>query len=191
MHVVASLIVFFFLLFFVLRDGPALVEAVRRFTPLRERSKDRLLALVGRRTRAIVLGTFLVSVLQGVASGIGWWVFGFPAPFFWGFVITLVAVLPFGAPFLILVPASILAIVQGDLWQGIGLLAYSIVVVGLIDDLVRPWVVGRHSGIHPAIVLVGTLGGLVVFGASGFVLGPLLLGLVGPVLEAWADDRER
>lgn len=187
--VLASVVLFFFLLFFTLRDGEAFVRAAKRLTPMRDAARDRLYALIGQRTRAIALGTFLVSIAQGVAAGIGWWFFGFPAPVFWGFVMTVIAVLPLGAPFLVMAPAGIYAITQGDYYSGLGILIYGAVVVGLLDNLLRPFVMGRGSDAHPAVILVGTIGGLAAFGVSGFLLGPLLLSLLGPALEVWAEER--
>lgn len=189
LNVLAGFVMFFFLLFFALRDGAAFIAAIRRVAPLRDQAKDHLFALIGSRTKAIALGTFLVSLAQGVAAGLGWWFFGFPAPVFWGFVMTIIAVLPLGAPALILVPAGIIALLQGNYFAGIGILVYGAVVVGLLDNFLRPYVVGRGTDAHPAIILVGTLGGLAVFGVSGFLVGPLLLSMLGPVLEVWAEER--
>lgn len=188
-NLLAALILFFFLLWFTLRDGAAFVAAIKRLTPLRAEAKEHLFSLVAQRTKAIALGTFLVSLAQGIAAGLGWWFFGFPAPVFWGFVMTVIAVLPLGAPALVLVPAGIIALLQGNYFAGIGILVYGAVVVGLLDNFLRPFVVGRGSDAHPAIILVGTIGGLVVFGISGFLIGPLLLSMLGPVLEVWAEER--
>jgi len=188
-NLVASLVLFFFLLFFVLRDGEEFVELVKGFTPIRNEARERLFALIAARTKAISLGTFLVSIAQGVAAGLGWWFFGFPAPVFWAFVMTVIAVLPLGAPMVVIAPAGIIAILQGNYFAGIGLLVYGAVVVGLIDNILRPFVVSRGSDSHPAVILIGTIGGLAVFGVSGFLLGPLLLSLLGPVLRVWADEQ--
>lgn len=182
-----GLIVFFFLLYYVLVDGPKLVAFLRENLPLAPRHRERLFVICGERVRAILLGAILVSVIQGVAAGIGWWIFGFPNPVFWGFLMTILAVLPFAGPILIMGPAAVFALLQGDVYAGLGLLAWAIVVVGLVDNFARPFVVGRKADVHPSIILVGTLGGLLVFGVSGFVLGPLIMGLVPPVLEAWHD----
>lgn len=185
----AGLILFFFIVFFALRDGEVFIRALKRLTPIRPAARERLYSIIAARTRAIALGTFLVSIAQGVAAGIGWWFFGFPAPVFWAFVMTVIAVLPLGAPMLVMVPAGIVAILQGDLFNGIGLIVYGAVVVGLIDNILRPFVVGRGGDAHPAIIIIGTLGGLAVFGVSGFLLGPLLLSLLGPVLQVWAEEQ--
>lgn len=183
----AGLIVFFFLLYYVLLDWPRLQQFAADYAPLAPRHRQRLFHAIDERVRAIMLGAFLVSVIQGVAAGIGWWLLGFPNPVFWGFVMTLLAVLPFAGPILVMAPAAVFAILTGNTVGGIILLVYAVIVVGLVDNFARPYVVGRRADVHPALVLLGTLGGLVVFGVSGFVLGPLVVSLVGPVLEAWHD----
>lgn len=182
-----GLIVFFFLLYYVLVDGDRIMSFLRENIPLDPRHREHLLAVAGSRTRAILLGAVLVSIIQGVAAGIGWWIFGFPNPIFWAFVMTVLAVLPFMGPVVVMVPAAAFALLQGDTFAGVGLLVWAVVVVGLVDNFARPYVVGKQGDVHPGIVLVGTLGGLVAFGISGFVLGPLLVSLVPPVLEAWHD----
>ena len=188
--VLVNIAVFFFLLYFVLTDGEKLLAFVRAALPLPPERREHLLATIGSRTRALFLGTFLVSILQGVLAGVGWWFFGFPAPFFWGFVITFLTILPGGAPFLILVPAGVLAILQGDYFAGVGLLAYGTLIVGTVDNLARPFIVGRSSNVHPAVVFLGTLGGIAAFGATGFIIGPLIVSMVGPVLAEWAVERK-
>lgn len=186
---VGALVLFFFLLFFVLRDWDEFAAVTRRLTPIRARARDHLFGLVSTRTRSIALGTLLVSIAQGVAAGIGWWIFGFPSPIFWGFVMTIIAILPLGAPFIVMVPAGLFALAQGEYFNGIGILVWAAAIVGLIDNFLRPFVVGRQSDVHPALILVGTIGGLAVFGVSGFLLGPLLLSLLEPALEVWAQER--
>ena len=186
LHLILGLVVFFILLFYVLTDGDRMVRAYHEYIPLGRHRRERLLAQTGGRVRAIMLGTFFVYALQGVVGGLGWWIFGFPQPLFWGFVMTIMAVLPFMGPQLIAIPAAIIAIAQGDTFSGVGLLIWTLVAVSLIDDIVRPYVIGRQSGVHPALILVGTLGGIQVLGLSGLILGPLILGLVEPVLRVWS-----
>lgn len=187
--IIVNIAVFFFLLYFVLTDGERFIGFIRHSMPLADARCNHLFATVGARVRALFLGTFLVSVIQGVVAGLGWWYFGFPAPFFWGFVITFLAILPGGAPFIVLVPASIIAIVQGNTYAGVGLLVYSTVVVGTVDNLARPFIVSRGSDVHPAVVFLGTLGGIAAFGVTGFILGPLFLSMLDPVLEEWELQR--
>lgn len=185
----ANIGIFVFLLFFILLEGEALGAYIGRAMPLEPARRDHLLEHVAGRVRALFLGTFLVAFVQGAIATIGWWALGFPAPIFWGFVMTILAVIPAIGPVIVMVPAGIFAIAQGDLWQGAGLIAYGVIVVGFSDNLVRPFIVGRSSGVHPALVLLGTLGGLIVFGTTGFVLGPLVLSMIEPVLTEWESIR--
>ena len=183
--VVIGLVVFFILLFYIFIDGERAIAWLRMHLPLSNGRSEMLLDATGERVRAIMLGTFFVYALQGIVAGIGWWIFGFPAPFLWGFIMTILAILPFLGAQIVTLPAGVLAILRGDLFAGIGLIIYTLVVVGIIDDIVRPYVIGKRSGVHPALILLGTLGGIEVFGVSGLILGPLLLGLIEPVLRTW------
>lgn len=185
----ANIGVFVFLLYFVLVGGERLLAFLSHAMPLDAARREHLLLTIGGRVRALFLGTFLVSILQGVAAGIGWWLLGFPSPVFWGFVMTLLAVIPAVGPILVMAPAGLIALAQGNVFAGVGIILYGLVVVGLIDNVARPFVVGRSTDVHPGVVLLGTLGGLVVFGATGFILGPLFLSMVAPVLHEWESLR--
>lgn len=185
----ANLGVFVFLLYFILVEGERFASLLREAMPLSRERANHLMVTVGGRVRALFLGTFLVALLQGTLATLGWWLFGLPNPFFWGFVMTVLAVLPAVGPPLVLVPAGLWLISQGHLGAGIGIIAYGVVFVSLVDNLVRPLIVGRSSDVHPALVLVGTLGGLALFGATGFLLGPLILGMILPVLAEWEATR--
>lgn len=187
----ANIGIFIFLLFFVLVGHEKLMDLVRRGLPLEPSRSEHLLNTVGGRVRALFLGTFLVALLQGVAAGLGWWFFGFPSPVFWAFVMTILAVIPAIGPIIVLLPAGIYALTQGDVFAGVGIIIWGLAVVGLIDNFARPFIVGRSSDVHPAVVLLGTLGGLVVFGATGFIIGPLILSMVAPIFEEWEALRPR
>lgn len=179
----ANVGIFVLLLYFAILAGEDIGRRLRRTIPLPEARRDRLLRTVGQRVRALFLGTFLVALIQGIAATLGWWLLGFPNPLFWGFVMTVLAVIPVVGPILVMAPAGALAILDGRLFAGAALIVYGLVVVGLIDNLARPFVIGRSSSIHPALVLLGTLGGLVLFGITGFILGPLILSMVAPLLD--------
>lgn len=187
--VLANVGVFVFLLYYVLVGGESLAALVRRAMPLEDARRKHLLSTMGQRVRALFLGTFLVSLIQGVVAGIGWWLLGFPSPVFWGFVMTILAVIPAVGPSLVMVPAGIVALAQGDTFAGVAIIVWGVVVVGLIDNFTRPFIVGRSTDVHPGIVLLGTLGGLAVFGATGFIIGPLLLSMLAPILHEWENVR--
>lgn len=188
--VVLAFVVYFILVYFLLLDGAAFVQFLHRMTPMPALRRERLLQICADRTHALVFGTVAASVLQGVIAGVGWWLLGMPAPFFWGFVMLVLSVIPVVGAFIVLLPGAAWAFMQGDVWTGVGLLVLNFVLVGLIDDLVRPYLIGRRSRVHTALILIGLLGGVLVFGISGLVLGPLILGLLPPFLQAWMEPGE-
>lgn len=188
--VLANTGVFFFLLYFTLVDGASLGVFIRDAVPLPREMRTHLLDTIAERVRALFLGTFLVAFLQGGIAAVGWWIFGLPALAFWAFVMTILAVIPTLGPALIMVPAGAWLIFQGNVGGGIGVILYAVIVVSFSDNLVRPYILGRSANIHPALVLVGTLGGLVVFGITGFLLGPLILTMIEPVFAEWVGSRE-
>ena len=183
-------VVFFILLYFALVDGPRLLAWLRRLSPLDGRPHRRLLRGAGERVKALVWGSLLISLVEGVLAGLGWWVLGMPSPILWGVIMALLAVLPVVGPFVVLVPGAIYAYMTGNLVAAVGLLALNFVFVGLVDDLLRPLLVARWTRVHPAIILLGILGGVPLMGLSGLLIGPLLLSLLAPVLEAWLAPGE-
>lgn len=180
-----GLVVFFVLLFYVLTDGPALVERLHDL-PAPRQDIDHVLKQASDRVRAIMLGTVAVAVIQAAIAATGWWLLGLPAPLFWAVVILVLELVPLVGSFVVLLPAAAWAFLNGDIVAGVGLLVLNFVMVGLVDDVLRPYLIGRRSGVHPALVLVGIVGGIPLFGISGFILGPLLMGLIEPVYMAWA-----
>lgn len=182
-------IVFVILLFFVISDGDRMVDYVRRVMPLDEERRKRLLARSGERVEAIVYGSVVVSLIQGGVAALGWWILGFPEPVLAGVVMVILSLIPVIGAFVLLLPAAIIALLQGNIVGGVGLLVLNFVLVGLVDDFIRPYVIGKRSSVHPGIILVGIVGGVEALGISGLILGPLLLSLLGPVIEAWAHPE--
>jgi predicted PurR-regulated permease PerM len=141
--------------------------------------------------KAVFTGNILVSALQGVAGGIGFalpWV-NLPNPVLWGAVMALFALLPVVGAFMIWVPAGLYLIFTGNMVGGIFTLAWgAIVVTFVMDNIVKPKMIGRQADIHPMFVLVGVLGGAAVFGFIGLFLGPLLVGVTVAVLKLFEKD---
>lgn len=181
-----ALVIFLLLLYFLVVDWERLARFAKRVVPLDEPERDLLFSQAGRRVKALVLGSLLVAVVQAVVAGLGWWVLGLPSPVFWAFVMLVLEIVPLLGAFVVLLPATIWAFATGQWGVGVGLLALNFVAVGLIDDLLRAWVVGRWTGIHPALVLAGLAGGIPFFGLSGIILGPLFVSLLPLFLEAVA-----
>lgn len=166
-----------YVLFFLLRDGDALGARLRQALPLGTRHKQRLLAQLGAVIRATIKGNFVVAAAQGSLGGLIFALLGIQGAVLWGAVMAFLSLLPaFGAA-LVWGPVAVYLLATGELWQGVALLLFGMLVIGLVDNLLRPMLVGRDTRMPDFVVLVSTLGGLALFGLSGFVLGPLIAGL--------------
>jgi predicted PurR-regulated permease PerM len=177
---------FFILLyamFFFLKDGPRLLRSALSYLPLAEADKQRMLDKFMSVTRATLKGTVLIGTTQGLLSGLAFWVVGIDGAIFWTTLMIVLSVIPGIGGALVWVPAVILLIAQGALARGIGLAIFCALVVGSIDNVLRPWLVGRDTRMHDLLILFSTLGGLLTFGASGFIVGPILAALFVTVWE--------
>ncbi|MFI2812056.1 MULTISPECIES: AI-2E family transporter [Microbulbifer] len=166
-----------YLTFFLIRDGESLVGLLIRALPLGDEREHLLLAKFAEVTRATVKGNLVVAVTQGTLGGLIFWALGLPAPLLWGVVMTLLSLLPAIGAALIWLPASIYLYAIGDVVKGTVLLIFGVAVISLVDNLLRPILVGRDTKLPDYIVLFSTIGGLMMFGISGFAIGPLLAAL--------------
>lgn len=180
--------VILFVVYYVLTDGARLTAYLRRATPLPPKQVDYLLAEAHRGLRAVFVGQILTSIIQGAVGGIGFLIAGIPGVFLWSAVMAILSLLPVVGAFLVWVPAGIFLLMRGDVWQGVFLLAWGVLVVSQVDNFVRPKLIGDRSGIHPLFVLVGVLGGVAAFGFIGLFLGPLLVGVTVSILKVWETD---
>ena len=177
-----------YLLFFFLRDGDRLTEAVVRALPLGDERERRLLTRFAEVARATIKGTLVVGLVQGTLGGVLFWVLGIRAAVFWGVIMTLLSLLPAIGSVLVWGPAALILLVSGEVVKGIVLLVVGTLIIGLVDNVLRPVLVGRDTQMPDYLVLLSTLGGLTVFGLSGFVIGPVIAALFLSVWEMF--ERE-
>jgi predicted PurR-regulated permease PerM len=170
--------VFFFimlyLLFFFLRDGDRLVNRILRALPLSPAREQKLLERFADVSRATIKGTFATGAVQGMIGGVLFWALGIPAPILWGALMAFLSFLPAFGSAVIWGPAAVMLIVNGEVAKGFILIAAGSLVIGLVDNILWPFLVGRDTRMPDFFVLLATLGGLAMFGVSGFVIGPLL-----------------
>jgi len=169
--------VMLYLLFFFLRDGAELVRKIRTALPLAEQQKRRLQLKFNRVVRATVKGNLLVAVTQGALGGIIFWILDIPSALVWGVLMAFLSLLPAVGAGIVWAPVAIYFVATGAIWQGAVLAAFGIFVIGLVDNLLRPMLVGKDTKMPDYLILVSTLGGLAVFGLNGFVIGPLIAAL--------------
>jgi predicted PurR-regulated permease PerM len=163
-----------YLLFFLLRDGRALSKRIQDALPLPPKQERALFSKFTTVIRATIKGSVLVAALQGALGGVIFWLLGLHAPVLWGVVMGLLALLPAVGAAVIWVPAAIYLLAIGDVWQGVVLLIFGAFVIGLVDNILRPLLVGKDTKLPDYVVLISTLGGLATFGLNGFVLGPVI-----------------
>lgn len=192
---VARFFVMFFLmlyvLFFVIRDGEAVLGHVEKAMPLSDALERRLARKFAEVSRATLKGTLIVGLVQGILGGIIFAILGIQGPVFWGCVMVLLSVVPAVGPGLVWFPAAIVLLATGDVTKGLVLIAYGVLVIGLVDNLLRPLLVGRDTKMPDYLVLLSTLGGLTMFGITGFVLGPVVAALFLTLWQMFEAESER
>lgn len=171
---VVGLGVMLYLMFFLFRDDEALLAHLKSAIAMERTMLDDLLDTFARVVRATVRGDILVAVLQGALGGLAFWALGIQATLLWTALMAILSLFPVFGAMLVWAPVALYLIANGSVWQGIGLIAYGVLVISLVDNLVRPWLVGQATRMPDYVVLISTLGGISAFGMQGFVLGPVV-----------------
>ncbi len=186
---VAALLITLYLAFFLIRDGGALARSVSRAVPLAAAHKRELFDKFATVIRATVKGSLLVAAIQGTLGGMAFWFLGIHAALLWGVLMAFLALVPAVGAALLWLPVALWFLMTGALFKGIALIAYGVLVIGLIDNLLRPLLVGRDTGMPDYLVMISTLGGVAVFGINGFVLGPLVAAMFIAVWHIYGVTR--
>ena len=188
LRITALFFLMLYILFFFLRDGSRLVAMLIRALPLGDARERELLAKFADVSLATIKGTLVVGVVQGAIGAVLFWAVGIPAPVFWGSLMAVFSVLPAVGPGLIWLPAALILFAMGEFVKAIVLIAAGVLVIGLVDNVLRPVLVGRDTQMPDYLVLLATLGGLAVFGVSGFVIGPVIAAFFLVVWEMFAQE---
>lgn len=174
---VVSFVLMLYLTFFFLRDGENLIQLLIRALPLGDQRERQLLQKITEVTGATIKGNLVVAAVQGGLGGFIFWALDVEAALLWGVVMAFASLLPSVGSALIWGPVAVYFLVTGAIWQGVVLIAFGAGVIGLVDNLLRPILVGRATQMPDYLVLLSTLGGIAIFGLNGFVLGPLIAGV--------------
>lgn len=177
----------FYLLFYMLRDHDLVIKAMKSFSPLTARETEELCVEIGHTIHATVYGAGIVAVVQGALGGLMFWWLGLTAPVFWGFVMALLAFLPFFGAFVVWIPATCFLALDGQWEKALILGLWGAVVIGLVDNWLYPILVGQKLKLHTTLAFISTVGGLVVFGPPGLILGPIVLTVTLFLLRIWQD----
>jgi predicted PurR-regulated permease PerM len=172
-------------LFFLFRDAELARRAVRDLIPTTRRRADRLLRRVADTVEATAYGTLVVATVQGTLGGLMFWWLGLPAPALWGIMMGLLALVPVLGAFIVWIPAAVFLALEGSWGKALVLTAWGAVVIGLVDNLLYPSLVGNRLRLHTLVVFIAILGGLSAFGAAGLFLGPVLVTLALELRRMW------
>jgi len=180
---VISFFIMLYLLFFFLRDGHDLVRRIRLAVPLAEPQKRRLQLKFNRVVRATVKGNVLMAVVQGALGGLIFWALSIPSALLWAVMMAFLSLLPAVGAGIVWAPVAAYFLLSGMIWQGVVLTLFGVFVIGLVDTVLRPILVGKDTRMPDYLILMSTLGGMAVFGLNGFVIGPMVAALF---MSTWA-----
>ena len=172
-------------MFFFLMDGHKLLDKILFYLPLEEANERRLLDKFTSVTRATLKGTIVIAILQGGLAGLAFAVVGIKGAVFWGAIMAVLSVIPGIGTALVWVPAAVVLAAGGHLMKAAGLATFCAIVVGSVDNFLRPLLVGRDTQMHELLILFGTLGGILMFGVVGFIIGPIIAALFTAVWEIY------
>jgi predicted PurR-regulated permease PerM len=187
---VVQMLVALFVLFYFFRDRRTVLRGLRSLLPLSDAEVDQVFARAADTIHATVYGRLVVAGIQGALGGLMFWWLGLPAPVLWGVVMALLSVVPYLGSFIIWGPAAVYLALEGSWASAILLTAWGVVVVGLIDNLLYPVLVGGRLRMHTLTTFIAILGGLTVFGTAGIILGPLIVAISAALVEVWRRRTE-
>ncbi|WP_282177935.1 AI-2E family transporter [Vibrio nereis] len=176
-----------FVLFFLLRDHDKIISAIRHILPLSRSQEDKLLNEIEQVSKSAVMGSFLTAIAQGIAGGIGMWLAGFPG-LFWGTMMGFASFIPVVGTALIWIPAVLYLFLTGDTTWAIFLMVWSIVIVGSIDNLLRPFLMQGSAGMNTLMIFFSLLGGLHLFGLIGLIYGPLVFAVTMVLFKIYEEE---
>ncbi len=187
---IVNVAIMLYLLFFLFRDGHALSRRVKDAIPLRVELRDALLEKFTVVIRATVKGSLLMALAQGALGGLIFWILGIHAAMLWAVLMAFLSLLPAVGSGLVWMPVALYLIATGSFLQGAILIAYGFLVIGLVDNLLRPMLVGKDTKLPDYVVLISTLGGIETFGLNGFVIGPVIAAMFIAVWDIFSISRK-
>jgi len=185
-----NLFVMLYLLFFLLRDGDLLAARIRRALPLPVEQQNQLLRKFTVVIRATVKGNMLIALIQGALGGLIFYALGISGALLWAVVMAFLSLLPAVGAGLVWAPVALYMLLTGAIWQGVVLIGFGALVIGMVDNVLRPVLVGKDTRMPDYVVLISTLGGLQVLGLNGFVLGPVVAAMFISTWDIYSISRQ-
>lgn len=175
-------------LFYFLKDGPEWKKYVVKLSPLSDAHDERILAMLHRAVNGVMRGYVLIAAVQGLLMGFGLWIFGVPNATLWGALAGVASMVPTIGTALVSIPAIIYLFAVGNTGAAVGLIAWALAIVGTVDNVLNPVVVGKRIDVPPVAVLFSVLGGIALLGAPGIIIGPLAVSLLHTLIRIYQED---
>jgi predicted PurR-regulated permease PerM len=185
---IANLFLTLFALFYFFKDGDRFLAYLKMLSPLPDKYEEQLIERFIAVSRATIKGTMLIGLLKGVMGGLTFWIFGIRSPVLWGVVMAFLSLIPVVGAFVVMYPAALVLVIMGQVWQGILLFLIAALIVGNIDNVLQPRLIGREAGMHDLLIFFSTLGGIGMFGIMGFIIGPIIAAFFLTVLDFYAIE---
>lgn len=187
-HFIFWVFIMFFTLFYFLIDGKKTLRAFMNLSPLKNEHDELLIDKFISISRATLKGTLVIGAIQGLLGGLAFWIAGVPSPAIWGLIMILLSIIPMIGSTIVWLPAGIILLLVGDVWQGIFILSVGVGVISVIDNILRPKLVGKDTQMHPLLIFFATLGGIAFFGLPGFIIGPIIVSLFMALSEIYSIE---
>jgi predicted PurR-regulated permease PerM len=186
-----NLFIMLFVIFFFFRDGKKYTDEIMELLPFPRKQKEAILQKIHNTFSAVLNGLFLVSVIQGIMTGLGFFVFGLPFGVFWGFLASITSLVPIGGAALVWIPGALYLIFTGSTLKGVLLAAWGILLVSSLDNFLKPLLIGKKAKLPMFSLFLGILGGMQVFGFLGILFGPIVVTLLMAFLDIYREEYAR
>ncbi|MFN8258721.1 MAG: AI-2E family transporter [Bacteroidales bacterium] len=180
-----------FLLYYIFIDGKELLKKVQYLIPIKDSEERELFDKIERVIDAIIFNTIMIGIIEGSYGGILFAILGVPSPFFWGMIITFLSIIPIIGANSVLVPMAIYQFILGNTITAIIILIFGAGAIVINQNLIKPRLDGNKSGMHPAIVFISSMGGLILFGVVGFIAGPIITALFIVTWELFGEKYRK
>jgi predicted PurR-regulated permease PerM len=178
----------FFSLYYFLIDGERVVKKILYLSPLKDEHEKIIIQRFTSIVRAVTKGVLIIGVIQSTIGGLAFAIAGVPSPVIWGIMMFFFSLIPMVGTSLIWFPVGLILLLGGGTWEGIFILSVGLFIISTVDNLIRPKLVGRDTQIHPLLIFFATLGGFMVFGPTGFILGPVIVALALSFWNIYASE---
>jgi len=171
---IAHFFIVLFLLYYVFIDGNSLLKRLQYLVPLKDSDELKIIAKFEQVINAIIFNTLMIGIMEGIYGAILFTILGVPSPFFWGMIMTFLSIIPVVGANSVFFPMAVYQIIIGNTITGVLILVFGVGAVSINQNIVKPRLDGNKSGIHPAIMFLAGMGGLLYFGVIGFIIGPII-----------------